>query len=187
MSAQGLLQQHASPRYAKKVVLESPDVAPGDKVDFVNAINQASFQSPQGPGGAIQMRRLLPALAGAGLGYMGASLVAPLFGLDPKTKSRFGIGAAALGAVVNSLPGWLKAGADKRALEGPVSWLGDRQVNKTLDQFQNTGTFAASQNKLKQWLKRRYLANPRNQEYVRQQLLQRLQNPQFLSRAFQNA
>jgi len=184
MSAMGLLAQHASPLYAKRVVLESPYVSPQDKHQFVNAINRASARSPGGPGGAIQLGRLLPALAGAGLGYLGASLVAPILGLDPKTKHRFGIGAAALGAVVNSIPQWLKAAGAKRA--SPFSWLGDRAVDSTLDQFKQTGAFATSQNGIKNWLKKRYLASPRNQEYVRQALMRRLQDPAFLSRAFQN-
>lgn len=187
MSAQGMLQQHASPRYAKRVILESPDVSPQDKYEMVSAVNRATRTSPSGAGGSVQLGQLLPALAGAGLGYMGASLIAPILGLDPKTKNRFGIGAAALGAVVNSAPQWLKGAATKEALDGPVSWLGDKAVNRALDRFQSTGTFAASQNPVMRWMKQRYLANPRNQEYIRAQLMRRLQDPQFLSRAFQNA
>ena len=185
MSAMGLLGQHASPRYAKRVVQESPNVSFADKYQFINAINQASAQSPAGPGGSVQLSKMLPALAGAGLGWLGASLVAPILGLDPKTKHRLGIGAAALGAVVNSLPQWLKAAQLKQA--GPLNWLGDKSVDSTLDRFKQTGTFATPQNGVKSWLKRRYLANPRNQEHVRQALLKRLQDPSFLSQAFQNS
>lgn len=184
MSAMGLLNQHTTPAYAERVVLQSPNVSTMDKIELVQAIARADRRSPSGPGGSMRLRDLLPALAGAGLGYVGASMVAPLFGLDPKTKKTLGIGAAALGAVVNSIPQLLyKTSGTKQALLG---YFGDRAVEGALDDFQRTGTFATSQNRVRNWLKQRYLANPRNQEYVRHALMRRLQNPEFLTRAFQN-
>jgi H+/Cl- antiporter ClcA len=52
------------------------------------------------------MGSFLPAAAvGAGLGYLGAAYLAPIFGLNDQQKKYFGIGSAALGAVLNTFTG----------------------------------------------------------------------------------
>jgi hypothetical protein len=96
----GLMQTHFPERYARDVILKSPNVSFQDRVSLLGALQQSA-----GPGSektTVKMENWLPAAVGAGLGVVGAALTAPIFGLTSTQKKVYGIGAGALGAVLNT-------------------------------------------------------------------------------------
>lgn len=96
------LAAHFPTQYARETVAKDPTVSFADKVRINAAINYAaSLTSPKKD--TTQLSNLIPALVGAGLGYIGAALAAPIFGLSPAKKKIFGISGAALGAVLNTV------------------------------------------------------------------------------------
>lgn len=100
-----LLEQHVPLSYARAQIEQAKNVSFQDKVRLRTAVNSAAVSSNaehRGSDNLVQMKDLLPALAGAGLGYMGAALAAPIFGFTPMQKRMFGIGGAALGAILNT-------------------------------------------------------------------------------------
>lgn len=101
--ARQILNQHVPVRRGREAILESTNMSLSDKYELLNAYDDAADDETDSNGrGLLQMKDLLPALAGAGLGYMGAALASPIFGLSNKAKTRMGIGSAALGAIMNS-------------------------------------------------------------------------------------
>lgn len=97
----GLMQSHFPQDYAKATILQSPNVSFQDRVRLLNALDSAAEQSSPTKS-TVQVSDWLPAAVGAGLGVMGAALTAPIFGLTPLQKKMYGIGAGALGAVLNT-------------------------------------------------------------------------------------
>ena len=97
----GMMKSHFPSEYAQDVILRSPDVSFQDRVRLLGAAQSAAARG--GPEGtSIRMGNWLPAAVGAGLGVVGAALTAPIFGLTPMQKKVYGIGAGALGAVLNT-------------------------------------------------------------------------------------
>lgn len=97
----GMMQSHFPTEYAQNVILRSPNISFQDRVRLLGASQSAASQG--GPEKTtIQLRDWLPAAVGAGLGVVGAALTAPIFGLTPGQKKVYGIGAGALGAVLNT-------------------------------------------------------------------------------------
>ena len=79
-------------------VMSSPGVSLQDKQVLMGLVRDQAK-----PTGTTSLKDLLPAVAGAGLGALGAAMTAPVFGLSGTTKMMYGIGGAALGAVLNTL------------------------------------------------------------------------------------
>lgn len=100
-----ILGDHIPTTYAQSQIIQAPNVSFEDKVRMLSAVNSASAMSSLSgkPDNILQMKDLLPALAGAGLGYLGAALAAPIFGFTPSQKRMFNIGGAALGAILNTM------------------------------------------------------------------------------------
>jgi hypothetical protein len=98
---QNFLLRNVPVPYALRTIGADPTLSFQDRLMLNTAVMQASQSAPEPH--AIGLRDLLPALAGAGLGYMGAAMTAPIFGLTPQQKRFYGIGGAALGAVMNTM------------------------------------------------------------------------------------
>lgn len=97
-----LLNQHTGIRSAKRNILSASNLSTHERYQLLNAVDQAAATEGQGSdSGLLSMKNLLPALAGAGAGRMGASMMAPVFGLSEPTKKMFDIGSSALGAILN--------------------------------------------------------------------------------------
>jgi hypothetical protein len=97
----GLMMSHFPREYAKTTILNSPNVSFQDRMRLMHAMDTAAAQgSPERT--TVQLSDWLPAAVGAGLGVVGAALTAPIFGLTPAHKKIYGIGAGALGAVLNT-------------------------------------------------------------------------------------
>ena len=97
----GLMQSHFPTEYARDVILNDPGVGFADRVRLIAALDHSTRQTSP-TGATTQMGNWLPAAVGAGLGVVGAALTAPIFGLSPLQKKMYGIGAGALGAVLNT-------------------------------------------------------------------------------------
>lgn len=98
-----LLRSHFPISQGKKSIRESTNLTFGEKFRLMNAFDQATAAETGPTGrGTTTFGKVLPSLVGAGLGWLGASLAAPVLGFDGKTKKRFGIGSAALGAILNN-------------------------------------------------------------------------------------
>lgn len=94
-NAAALLAKEVPVQRLVTIVMADPTVSPQDKRVLLGAIEPK-------PSGTTRLGDYLPAIAGAGLGAMGAALTAPLFGLSGPARLAYGIGATALGAVLNS-------------------------------------------------------------------------------------
>jgi hypothetical protein len=101
-AAQQMMSSHFPYSYGRKLILESPGISMGDRYDMLQSLDRAKAQEGGGRRGAISLKTFLPTVVGAGVGYLGASLLAPIFGMSPMQKNRFQIGSSALGAVLNN-------------------------------------------------------------------------------------
>ena len=101
--AQRLLNQYFPYREGVRTVRESQGLTLQDKMELLTAMNTAASGDQGTPQPSVRLGDFLPEAAGAGLGLMGAALIAPLFSMSPKQKTLFGIGSAALGAVLNTV------------------------------------------------------------------------------------
>ena len=96
-----MMKTHFPFEYAKATILQSPNVSFQDRMRLMSAMDQAAGQSSPTKS-TVRLEDWMPAAVGAGLGVLGAALTAPIFGLTPMTKKMYGIGAGALGAVLNT-------------------------------------------------------------------------------------
>jgi len=99
-AAAQLLQQHFPVETGRQAILDSTNMSLADKWKLLSAFDRATVKEPER--GTTTIGKIIPSLVGAGLGWLGASLAAPIFGLDAKSKQRLGIGASALGAILNN-------------------------------------------------------------------------------------
>jgi hypothetical protein len=97
----GLMMSHFPADYGRNVILRDPNLSFRDRVRLLGAIDQSAASTVPSEN-TVQMGKFLPAAVGAGLGLVGAALTAPIFGLTPFQKKMYGIGAGALGAVLNT-------------------------------------------------------------------------------------
>ena len=98
-----LLRSHFPVSQGRKSISEATNMTFQEKLKLMNAYDTATAQDAGSTGyGVTTMQKVLPSLVGAGLGWVGASLAAPVFGFDEKSKKRLGIGSAALGAILNN-------------------------------------------------------------------------------------
>lgn len=103
-----IMNQHFSVPVARDSIAKATNLSMHDKFRMMGSLNSSVKQKDVSPSGSLRLRDFLPALAGAGLGYVGASLAAPIFGMSRTTQKRMGIGGGALGALANSFPQWKK-------------------------------------------------------------------------------
>lgn len=99
-NAQRMLDTHFPYREGRRTILESENLSMGDRVALMGALTEGAMAAPPG---TVRLGDFLPAAAGAGLGLLGSALISPLFTLNDKQKRYFGIGSAALGAVLNTM------------------------------------------------------------------------------------
>lgn len=100
-AVQDMLRRAVPTAYAQQVIRQDPSLSFADRWRLNQAVLSAAGRTSPGKSVAT-VGNLIPALAGAGLGYLGAAVAAPLFGWGPHEKKVYGIGAAALGAVMNT-------------------------------------------------------------------------------------
>ncbi len=103
--AQTFLDQHIPLGRARESISKATNLGIEDKFHMLQSLRREAQQNDTPVDGLLPARKVLPALAGAGLGYLGASLAAPIFSLSPGIQRTIGIGGAALGAVVNTFGG----------------------------------------------------------------------------------
>jgi hypothetical protein len=101
--AQQLLNAHFPYREGRRTILESDNLSMGDRIQLMEALNTGASQDTGSPQSSVRLGDFLPAAAGAGLGLLGSALISPLFTLTDQQKKYFGIGSAALGAVLNTM------------------------------------------------------------------------------------
>ena len=98
-----LLDAHFPIERGKDSIAKATNLTFVEKLRLMNAYDQTTAPEVGTTGrGLTTFRKVLPSLVGAGLGWAGAALAAPILGFDDKTKKRFGIGSAALGAILNN-------------------------------------------------------------------------------------
>lgn len=100
--ANEFLDSHFSISRGRQAVLDSTNVRPHDKLKMLNALDRGARRENTGERGLLTYRSALSSLVGAGMGFLGASLAAPVLGTSPKQKNRLRIGGSALGAVLNN-------------------------------------------------------------------------------------
>ncbi len=103
MNAQRMLDTHFTYREGRRTIMESENLSMGDRVQLMDALTTSSSVDTGSPQSTVRLGDFLPAAAGAGLGLLGSALIAPLFTLSAPQKKYFGIGSAALGAVLNTM------------------------------------------------------------------------------------
>lgn len=101
-AAQRMLDTHFPLREGRRTIMESENLSMLDRSNLLGALMQGASADTGVPKSSVRLGDFLPAAAGAGLGLLGAALVSPLFTLSDKQKKYFGIGSAALGAVLNT-------------------------------------------------------------------------------------
>lgn len=102
-NAQRMLDTHFPYREGRRTILESENLAMGDRVALLGALATGASAPTGIPQSTVRLGDFLPAAAGAGLGLLGSALISPLFTLSDAQKKYFGIGSAALGAVLNTM------------------------------------------------------------------------------------
>ena len=100
--ANEFLDSHFALSRGRQSILDSTNVRPYDKLKLLNALDQGAKRENTGDRGLLTFRSALSSMVGAGMGYLGASLAAPILGTSDKQKSRLQIGSGALGAILNN-------------------------------------------------------------------------------------
>lgn len=102
-NAQRMLDTHFPYREGRQTILEAENLSMGDRVALLGALTQGSAVPTGLPQSSVRLGDFLPAAAGAGLGLLGSAMIAPLFTMSDQQKKLFGLGSAALGAVLNTV------------------------------------------------------------------------------------
>jgi hypothetical protein len=102
-NAQRMLDTHFPYREGRRTIMEAQNLSLEDRVGLMDALTTSASADTGAPQSVVRLGDFLPAAAGAGLGLLGSALIAPLFTLSDPQKKYFGIGSAALGAVLNTM------------------------------------------------------------------------------------
>jgi hypothetical protein len=102
-TAQQMLNSHFPYREGHRTIMEATNLSTMDRVNLLSSLRQGASRDTGVPQSSVRLGDFLPVAAGAGLGLLGSAMIAPLFSLSPTQKKYFGIGSAALGAVLNTV------------------------------------------------------------------------------------